>query len=312
MKRIAVIALMMLLLPVCASARGAEPSDSTDVVSEGDKSVIEPPDSATSVGTPHGLGIKLTPVEIDRDKPTQPVLHYYDKHGEPLETPVRFLAELDTVKNVMSGPKYPLFSGVTVGVNFFDALMMIFGQKRANFNLAASCSLWNWVFPTVEAGVGFSNSHPDEGRTYFKVKPSAFVKFGFDYNFLYKSTPDYKVMAGVRFCYSGFSYDIPVISPGSRYYTSADITGVYGLTARCWYAEFLGAIEVKIYKGFSMGWSFRYDVNMKNRYSDPDYPAWFIPGRNGSTAIAATFSAIWRFGSPKPADETKILEKLNK
>lgn len=242
-----------------------------------------------------GLDIKVTPVDIDREKPEQPVLHYYDKHGNPLDTPVRFLAELDTVKKVRSGPKYPLYSGVSVGVNFFDALMMIFGQKRANFDIGVSCSLWNWLFPTVEVGLGYSNSRPDDGRTYFKVKPSMYVKAGFNYNFLYKGNPDYRLFAGMRFCYSGFSYDIPVIRAGSQYYTSPEITSMYGLTARCWYAEILAGLEVKIYKGIMMGWNVRMDFNLKNKYSDPAYPAWFIPGRNASTAIGATYYVGYRF-----------------
>ena len=45
---------------------------------------------------------KITPVDTDPTKPPQPVLHYYDKHGNPLEEPVLFLADLDTVTNVKS------------------------------------------------------------------------------------------------------------------------------------------------------------------------------------------------------------------
>ncbi|MDE7097043.1 MAG: hypothetical protein K2O47_06085, partial [Muribaculaceae bacterium] len=37
----------------------------------------------------------ITPVESDDEAPPQPVLHYYDKHGDKLDTPVYYLAELD-------------------------------------------------------------------------------------------------------------------------------------------------------------------------------------------------------------------------
>ncbi len=43
---------------------------------------------------------KITPVESDDEAPQKPVLHYYDKHGEKLETPVLYLAELDTATTV--------------------------------------------------------------------------------------------------------------------------------------------------------------------------------------------------------------------
>ena len=38
----------------------------------------------------------VTPVDIDEKKP-RTVLHYYDKHGDPLAEPVMFIATLDTV-----------------------------------------------------------------------------------------------------------------------------------------------------------------------------------------------------------------------
>ena len=65
----------------------------------------------------------ITPVDIDDDKP-QTVLHYYDKHGDPRPEPVMFLATLDTVVAPKSKPGYPLYNGVSVGVNFADAIFM--------------------------------------------------------------------------------------------------------------------------------------------------------------------------------------------
>lgn len=235
-------------------------------------------------------GVTVTPVDIDRKKPAEPPMHYYDKHGEPLETPVRFLATLDTVTAVKPGPKYPLYNGVCVSANFFDAIMMAAGQKRANFDVAASVSLWNWLFPVLETGIGFSNSRPDDGRTYYRMRPSWYIRAGVNYNFLYKSNPAYRFYVGLRAAFSPFGYDIPVITAGSQYYTEGGPSSMYGLTGRCWYGQALLGLDVKIWKSLFMGWSFRYSFNIKNRYSDPDYPAWYIPGRNASTPISATFS----------------------
>ena len=97
---------------------------------------------------------KITPVDNDPEKPTQPVLHYYDKHGNPLEEPVLFLADLDTVTNVKSAPVYPLLYSANIGFNFFDAIMMLAGQKHGSFDLQASLSLHNWFEPVVELGLG--------------------------------------------------------------------------------------------------------------------------------------------------------------
>ncbi len=240
-----------------------------------------------------------TPVDIDRDKPEQPYLHYYDKHGNPLETPVRFLAELDTVVNVRSGPNYPTFNGASIGFNFFDAIMMLAGQRRASFDLQADCSIHNWFFPVVELGIGFADANPDDGRFHYKSSPAFYGKIGMNYNFLYKSNPDYQVYLGLRAGVTHFSYSIDRIQAGSEYYQGEKgPTEVAGLTSTEFYGQAVAGLKVKIYRGFSMGWSFRYAFNIHRKWSDPLYPAWFTPGR-GTGPISATFSAIYTFGTHK-------------
>ena len=250
---------------------------------------------------------KITPVDNDPTKPPQPVLHYYDKHGEPLETPVRFLAVLDTVTKIKAGPTYPTFDGVSVSANFFDGVMMIIGQERASIDLAVDCSIHNWFFPTVEAGLGFAGAHPDDGRCHFKVKATPYVKVGIDYNFLYKSDPKYRFVVGLRAGWSTFGYDILSIQPGSEYYVSDGPTDVTGLRSTSFYGQALAGLRVQLWRGLFMGWSFRYGFNIHNTYSDPAYPAWFTPGY-GTSPIAATFSIGWRFGPKSTA--SPLLESV--
>lgn len=255
-----------------------------------------PMSSAGASGANAPLRPSASPVDIDREKPEQPFLHYYDKHGNPLNTPVRFLAELDTVVNVRPGPAFPTFNGISAGINFFDGIMMLAGQQRGSFDLAIDCSIHNWFFPVAEIGVGFSDAHPDDGRCHFKVKPSLYAKIGMNYNFLYKSNPDYQVYLGVRAGMSSFNYDIYDIKAGSEYYVGdTGPTQMIGLHATNFYGQAVAGLKVKIYRGFSMGWSFRYAFDIHSKYSDPDYPAWFIPGK-GTGPISATFSVIWTIG----------------
>lgn len=236
-----------------------------------------------------------TPVDIDREKPEEPGLHYYDKHGNPLQEPVRFLAELDTVTVVRSGPVYPAFNGFSVGVNFFDGIMMAVGQQRASFDISADCSVFNWIFPVVEAGIGFADAHPDDGRCHFKSAPSFYAKLGFNYNFLYKSNPDYRLFFGFRAGFTHFNYDIYSISAGSEYYQGeGSPTEMTGLNATSYYGQILAGLNVKVYKSLAFGWTFRFGFDFKNRYSDAGYPAWFIPGK-GTGPLSATFSIIYSF-----------------
>lgn len=94
------------------------------------------PDSISQSPLPSYLpyGPKATPVDIDEDKP-RTVLHYYDKHGEPLDEPVIFLAALDTVRKIKPKPIYPAYNGLNVGINFGDLIFMAFGQRYGSFDL---------------------------------------------------------------------------------------------------------------------------------------------------------------------------------
>ncbi|MDE6811726.1 MAG: hypothetical protein K2J15_05185, partial [Muribaculaceae bacterium] len=270
------------------------------------QSVESDPDSVPSaVSGP--LRPTVNPVDIDREKPEQPVMHYYDKHGNPLETPVRFLAELDTIVNVRPGPTFPTFNGISVGANFFDAIMMAAGQRRASFDIWADCSIHNWFFPVIEAGIGFSDAYPDDGRCHFKSAPSFYVRIGMNYNFLYKSNPDYQVFLGLRAAMASFGYDIYSISPGSQYDYEDGPENMTGLHATCFYGQVLGGLKVKIYRGLSMGWTFRYAFDIHQKFSDDLYPAWFIPGK-GTGPISATFSLIWTFGSHSVSKSEAISE----
>lgn len=235
---------------------------------------------------------KITPVDNDPTKPKQPVLHYYDKHGNPLEEPVLFLADLDTVKNVKPGPVYPLLHSVSVGMNFFDAIMLAAGQKHASFDVWAGLSLYNWIQPVVELGVGFADSRPEEGNFRYKGKPSFYGKIGFNYNIFYKSDSDYQAHVGLRGGYSSFSYDITDITINSSYWNQSNNFSILNQKAHALYGEVLGGIKVKIWKGISMGWDFRYRFKFNGSKGSNSAP-WFIPGYGATSRISASFSLIY-------------------
>lgn len=243
---------------------------------------------------------KSTPVDIDREAPASPPLHYYDRHGEPLQTPVRFLAELDTVTKAKARPNYSAFNGVSIGANFFDAIMMAIGQRRASFDIWADCSIHNWFFPVIEAGLGYSDARPDDGRCHVKMSPTPYLRVGMNYNFLYKSNPDYQFFLGLRAGWSTFGYDIYSIQAGSEYYKTDGPSQLTGLRSTAFYGQALAGLKVKLWRGLFMGWSVRYNFNIHQSYSNPDYPAWFTPGKGTSTPIMATFSIGWTFGNRPP------------
>lgn len=235
---------------------------------------------------------KITPVENDDDKPAQPVLHYYDKHGNPLDEPVLFLADLDTVAKVKPGPVYPLLTGVELGVNFFDAILAAAGQKHQSYDIWASLPLWNWFSPVVELGLGFADNKPDNGNFHYKGKPSFYGKIGFDYNFLYKSSPDYKVFVGYRVGYSSFKYDITDITVNSPYWDQSNTFSITGQKGSAFYGEVVAGLKVKIWERISMGWSVRYRMKFNIKGGSNSNP-WFVPGYGAKTALRASFSVIY-------------------
>lgn len=247
----------------------------------------------------------ITPVDIDHQKPEQPRLHYFDKHGNKLEEPVYFLTELDTVQKTAPASPWPLFNGVTVGANFFDAIMLIAGQSYASFDLNANVSLHNWFFPTVECGVGYSNSKQDGSSLLYRTHLSPYIKLGLDYNFLYKSNPDYMAGLGIRLGWSHPSYEITGATVSSSYWDQTSEFNILKQSVNAWFGEALATVKVKIWRGLSLGWSIRYRFKMKIPDASHSSP-WFIPGYGGSSPLTATFSVSYTFGRGKEkAEETK-------
>lgn len=246
----------------------------------------------------------ITPVESDDDAPQKPVLHYYDKHGEKLETPVLYLAELDTVSKQRPKSPYPLYNGVTVGVNFADAIMSAIGQTHSSYDVSAMVSLHNWFFPVLEAGIGWG--HHTENNNLFNIKahPSMYAKVGINYNFLYKSNPDYMAYLGLRFGVAQCRWDKTDIrstnEAGETVYSPDEL----GRKCSSVFGEILAGLKVKIVGPFSLGWNVRYRLGLHN--SGGESP-WFVPGY-GTGPIGFTFNAYLTFGTKKAAEPIPLPE----
>lgn len=311
-----VTAVLLMLAAWSTHSRAVRPLDHDLIPAD---TVMAAPVAADSAIVPAGrISSGITPVDVDRGKPAPPVLHYYDKHGNPLAEPVMFLATLDTVRNSGPASPYPLYNGVGIGVNFLDAILLVAGQKHASFDIQADVSLHNWFFPVVEAGLGFASDRPEDRNFRYKGKLSPYFKAGINYNFLYKSNPDYQLFLGLRAGFSHYGYDVTDITVTSGYWQQSTHYDLTGLSASSWYGEALAGIKVRLYKHLSMGWSFRYHFLFKTFTSSkigeagpdgmllPGGEPWFIPGYGTNSPISFTFSLIWtipRKAKPQPEDK---------
>ena len=247
----------------------------------------------------------ITPVDIDTKKPEQPRLHYYDKHGNKLPEPVYFLAETDTVKKSGPASPWPVFNGVTVGFNFFDAVMLLAGQSYASCDLNASVSIANWVFPTVEFGLGYANNRQEENTMVYHTRLSPYAKIGIDYNFLYKSSPDYKAGLGVRCGWANPRYEIRDARIDVPYWGESSTFSITNQSVTAWYGEALAFVKVKIWQRLSLGWSIRYRFKMKIPEAGNSTP-WFIPGYGGTSPLTATFSVMYTFGGKRKLEDKEV------
>ena len=112
----------------------------------------------------------------------------------------------------------PLFHALSVGVNIWDPLMRVFGQKYGVADAWVELSLHNRYKPIIEVGLGTADYKP-EGMNYTYRSPlSAYFRIGANYNFLFNSNPNYSLFAGLRYGFSNFSYSIDNVTINSSYW----------------------------------------------------------------------------------------------
>ena len=135
-----------------------------------------------------------------------------------------------------------------------------------------------------------------------------------NYNFLYQSNPDYLIMAGVRYGFSPFKYEVTDIAQQPGYWDEPMTYSIPSQSVTAGYFQILLALRVRVFDNVSLGWSVRY----QSLLHDTDTPygnAWYIPGygpRNRS--INATFAvsytvSLTKFNKPSEATE-QVLESL--
>ncbi len=192
---------------------------------------------------------------------------------------------------------YPLWHSVTVGVDLWDPIMRIFGQKYGLGGIWGQVNFHNRYLPTFEAGLGACDDAPSGGNFRFHSPTAPYFRIGADYNFLYNSDPDYLLLAGIRYGFSAFKYDIEDITLNDPYWGETSNFSIPSQTATAGWIEILFGVRVKLLGGWSAGWQLKFHKILheggKHTYGDPMY----IPGYGkrgptftGSISLSYTFS----------------------
>jgi hypothetical protein len=184
-------------------------------------------------------------------------------------------ARRDSLRRVYK--RYPLLTDLSIGVNLVEPLFMAFGQSYASADVNATLNMWNRLQPTVELGLGWAKNSPDGMNFTYHGKPSPYFKLGANYNFLFKSSPDYQALIGIRLGYSTFGYDVTDVNYYGGYWQEGITYQLKGEHSHALWGEAGIGLKVKLFDRLSMGWMIRFHGIFdygKSAHSKP----WFIPG----------------------------------
>lgn len=199
----------------------------------------------------------------------------------------------------------PLLFSASVGVDVWDPLMRAFGQSYGLIGFSAELNLHNRYIPVVEVGLGNADSTPSNQNYTYHVGLSPYFRIGANYNFLYNSNPDYQFVAGIRYGWSRFSYQLRDVAISDSYWGQEETVDFPTQTSSVSYLNVIFGLRVKIWKPISMGWNVRFRAIL-HETEQPAGKPWYIPGygaRNG--IITGSFSIFYTFSlSGKKKQET--------
>ncbi len=189
--------------------------------------------------------------------------------------------------------EFPLLYDVIAGVNVWDPIMRILGQKNGIGDVWGELNLHNRYFPYLAVGLGVCNDTPDLMNFTFKTPVSPYFKIGCSYNFFYNSNPDYKLQMGLRYGFSNFRWSLEDVTVDEGYW---DDPTHYSLMDQKWtsgYLEVTFGLKVRIAGPISLGWNIIYH-SMLHESASPHGKPMYIPGfGKRANSITGNFSIMY-------------------
>ncbi len=237
-----------------------------------------------------GLQRKVTPVKPSTNKVLTPPKGTDEKIIQQYLTGDTAQARAQERKDSLAKiyPHYPTLTELSLGLNFGDALLMIFGQKYSSFDISATLNMLNRFQPVLTVGLGRAKETPDDMNFTYKGNLSPYFKLGANYNLLFKKEPQYQLYVGVRLGFSSFKYDITDVTINNPYWGENNVNyELKGVSGNALWGEFLAGLKVGLTTNWALGWDVRFHGLFKEKKNDSGNP-WYIPGygtRNGKWAF---------------------------
>lgn len=210
-------------------------------------------------------------------------------------------------KDEKEGPQYPLYNGISIGVDLWGIGSKVLGGDNISSEVAIDVDLKHRFFPTLELGYGSSNESGDLGIRYKTQAP--YLRIGLDYNALYKKQHGQLFTVGARYGITNFKYDIESLGLDDPIYGGGvgnpnltdDIWGgslpynYTGMKGTMQWIEICLGVRANIWKNLHMGWSIRMKYKLSattGTYGDPSYVPGF--GKYGSSTIGVVYTITYK------------------
>lgn len=238
-----------------------------------------------------------TPVQPKNDEPTRPTSLEERKDAQGNIVLVDTITGQEWVDSTAITRKakmiYPLLESVSVGVNIWDPVMKMFGQKYGGMDVWAELSLHNRYKPIFEFGMSSCDDTPEEMNYTFKSKLAPYFRIGMNYNIFYNNSPNYQFCVGMRYGFTPFTYQVTDVTVSDGYWNEPTHFDLPRQSTTAGYFELVASVKVMIIKSFSLGWSIKYHSILhegKSQYGKPMYIPGF--GKRGNS-FTGSFSIIY-------------------
>lgn len=244
--------------------------------------------------TPHDPGKVQTPEKEQKIDPSR-LVTTIDAQGNSVTVDTVTGREYVDSTLLKAPPKmeYPLFYEITAGVNVWDPVMRILGQKNGIGDVWAELDLHNRYFPFIAAGLGACDDTPDLQNFTFKSPMAPYFKIGCSYNFFYNSNPDYKLQMGLRYGFSPFRWRVENVTVDEGYWGDPTHYSLPDQKCTAGYLDVVFGLKVRIAGPISLGWSIVYH-SILHESASPHGKPMYIPGfGKRNSAITANFSIMY-------------------
>lgn len=189
--------------------------------------------------------------------------------------------------------EYPLWDAVSVGVNVWDPVMRVIGQKYGIADAWVELSLHNRYKPVFEFGLGQAAYTPAAQNFTYRSPLSTYYKIGANYNVLFNSDPAYSFFGGFRYGITPFSYSIDNVTLNSSYWDETSKFSIPSQRCVAGWLEFSLGLRVQLVGPLSAGWSVKVSKlihQTKGQYGQPAY----VPGYGAvDNMFSGSFSFIY-------------------